>query len=154
MLLGTYYHTLEENGRMSLPKAFRDQQEDWIVTRGLDGCLFLLKPDQFTQELTQITNRTFTSKDTRDLTRLFANEAKEVTTDKTGRVQLPEYLISFAGLSKSVVIVGSVNRLEIWDTQRYHDYLEKLEPQAEALAERFSTYENEKTPASPTRRND
>lgn len=138
MLIGTYYHTLEDTGRVSLPKPFRDEQETWIVTRGLDGCLFLLKPEQFAQELAQITERTFTSKDTRDLARLFANEARQVTADKTGRVQLPEYLTNFAQLSKNVVIVGSVTRLEIWDRDRYHKYVTELEPQAESLAEKFA----------------
>lgn len=152
MLIGTYYHTLEDTGRVSLPKPFRDEQETWIVTRGLDGCLFLLKPEQFTSELQQITNRTFTSKDTRDLTRLFANEAKQVTPDKTGRVQLPEYLIKFAGLSKSVVLVGSLTRIEVWDRDRYHNYLAALEPQAEALAEKFAY--DEKTSTSSAHRND
>lgn len=141
MLIGTYYHTLETNGRVSLPKPFRDEQKNWIVTRGLDGCLFLLKPEQFAQELAEITTRTFTSKDTRDLTRLFANEAKEVTADKTGRVQLPEYLTAFAKLSKNVVLVGSVTRVEIWDRERYHAYLALVEPQAEELAEKFAANE-------------
>lgn len=138
MLLGTHYHTLEDNGRVSLPKTFRAQSSEWIVTRGLDGCLFLLPPEQFAQELKSITTRSFTNKDTRDLTRLFANEAQEVTPDKAGRVQLPEYLIEFAALTKNVVIVGSVTRIEVWDRDRYHSYLKDLEPQAEALAERFT----------------
>lgn len=150
MLVGTYYHTLEDNGRISLPRSFRSKQTDWVVTRGLDGCLFLLSADKFTAELEQITKRSFTNKDTRDLTRLFANEAQEVTPDKTGRVQLPEYLITFAGLTKNVVIVGSVSRIEIWDRDRYHAYISELEPQAEALAERFTDV-NETTPAGSTR---
>lgn len=150
MLIGTYYHTLEENGRVSLPKPFRESQENWIVTRGLDGCLFLLKPEQFEQELATITQRTFTSKDTRDLIRLFANEAQAVTPDKTGRVQLPEYLTTHAHLTKNVVIVGSITRVEIWDRERYHAYLEQLEPQAEALAEKFAN-ERQETPASHAR---
>ncbi len=150
MLVGTYYHTLEDNGRISLPKTFRSKQTDWVVTRGLDGCLFLLEVEKFTQELEQITKRSFTNKDTRDLTRLFANEAQEVTPDKTGRVQLPEYLITFAGLTKNVVIVGSVSRIEIWDRDHYHTYISELEPQAEALAERFTDV-NETTPAGSTR---
>ena len=154
MLIGTYYHTLEDNGRVSLPKPFRTEQTEWIVTRGLDGCLFLLSPEQFKQELSQITTRTFTNKDTRDLTRLFANEAQEVTPDKAGRVQLPEYLTAFAGLKKNVVIVGSINRVEVWDRDKYHDYLKQLEPKAEDLAERFSSYDKQTTSASHARTND
>ena len=138
MLLGKYYHTVEATRRVSLPKQFRTETENWIVTRGLDGCLFLVAADRFAQELAEITRSSFTRKDTRDLARLFANEAAEVSPDKLGRVQLPEYLTTYAGLTKNVVLVGSVTRVEIWDRERYHDYMNALEPQAEVLAERFN----------------
>ena len=138
MLLGKYYHTVEATRRVSLPKQFRTETENWIVTRGLDGCLFLVAADRFAQELAEITRSSFTRKDTRDLARLFANEAAEVSPDKLGRVQLPEYLTTYAGLTKNVVLVGSVTRVEIWDRERYHDYMNALEPQAEVLTERFN----------------
>lgn len=148
MLLGTYYHTLEATRRVSLPKQFRTETEDWIVTRGLDGCLFLIAADKFTSELEQITQRSFTSKDTRDLARLFANAAAPVSPDSHGRVQLPEYLTEFAALEKHVVLVGSVTRVEIWDRDRYHNYMEQLEPQAELLAERFNDTETHTSSAT------
>lgn len=135
MLLGKYYHTLEANGRISLPKSFRTEHEIWIVTRGLDGGLFLFGQEVFEQELNNLNERSFTKKRNRDFVRLLANEAKDVTPDSTGRVQLPEYLIEFAGLTKDVVIVGSLNKVEIWDRDRYHAYLETIEPEAESISE-------------------
>lgn len=141
MLLGTYYHTLEATRRLSLPKQFRNSTETWIVTRGLDGCLFLIPQERFTEELQEIAQRSFTNKDTRDLTRLFANAAAEVSPDAHGRVQLPEYLTQFAALEKHVVLVGSLTRVELWDRDKYHNYMTALEPQAEALAERFNDTE-------------
>ena len=137
MFIGRYYHTLESGGRVSLPKIFRDQETDWIITRGLDGGLFAFRAEQFNQELTKLTQRTFTRKDHRDFARLLANEARHTSVDKNGRVQLPEYLISFANLSKEVVIVGSGTYLEIWDQTRYHQYLDLLETSAEQIAERL-----------------
>lgn len=135
MLLGKYYHTLEANGRISLPKTFRNAQPSWIVTRGLDGGLFLIGEDDFQQELIKLTERSLTKKRNRDFIRLLTNEAKQVIPDATGRVQLPEYLIQFAGLQKDVVIVGSLNKVEIWDRDRYHAYLATVEPEAESIAE-------------------
>ncbi|MFA6814018.1 MAG: division/cell wall cluster transcriptional repressor MraZ [Patescibacteria group bacterium] len=135
MLIGKFYHNLEGNGRISLPKRFRNISKSWIVTRGLDGCLFLLQKENFQNELNKITKLGFSKKANRDLVRLMTNEAKELTPDKNGRINLPDYLIDFAQLKKSLVIVGSLNRLEIWDQERYHQYLDQLESKAEDIAE-------------------
>lgn len=138
MLIGKYYHTMEAAGRVSLPKPFRSFSKHWVVTRGFDGCLFLLPEDHFKEELEKINQRSFTQKDTRDLVRLLANEAVSVDPDALGRVQLPEYLITFAHLQKHVVLVGSVTRVELWGREAYHKYIEQLEPHAEELAEHYA----------------
>lgn len=139
MFLGKYYHTLEANGRISLPKAFREQAPEWIVTRGLDGGLFLFDKTTFARELQQLQERTLTHKQTRDFARLMANEASEVAPDKNGRIQLPEYLTAFAHMTKDIVVIGSVNYVEIWDRDQYHTYVASIEPQAEAIAEALTT---------------
>lgn len=135
MFIGKFYHTLEQQGRLSLPKVFRSQAQDWVITRGLDGCLFLFKQAQFKQEIEKIANSSLTKKHNRDLTRLMTNEACQISADKNGRVNLPNYLIDFANLSKELVIVGSFSRIEIWDRQKYHQYIDDLEKQAEIIAE-------------------
>ncbi len=138
MFIGRYYHTLEENGRVSLPKDFRQLETDWVITRGLDGGLFLFRAENFKQELTQLADKTFTKKKHRDFIRLMANDAKLIQTDRNGRVSLPEYLIEAAGLKKSLVIVGSYSRVEIWGREQYHQYLDQLEANAEEIAESLS----------------
>lgn len=135
MLIGKFYHNLEGNGRISLPKKFRQTSKSWVITRGLDGCLFLLKKENFQNELNKIDEVGFSKKANRDLVRLMTNEATELVADANGRINLPAYLIDYAQLKKSVVIVGSLNRLEIWDQDRYHHYLDQLESQAETIAE-------------------
>jgi MraZ protein len=135
MFIGKYYHHLEKNQRISLPKKFRELAQSWVVTRGLDGCLFLFKPETFQANIENIANRSLTKKANRDLVRLMTNEATELNSDANGRVHLPEYLITFAQLTKDVVIVGSLNRIEIWDQEKYHQYIAQLENQAEAIAE-------------------
>lgn len=135
MLIGKYYHLLESEGRLSLPKKFRSDQEKWIITRGLDGCLFLLKPDRFTEELAKITDYSFNKKANRDLLRLMTNEAAEINSDKLGRIKIPAYLIKYARLKKNLVVVGSYQRVEIWDQDLYHQYIDQLEKTAEDIAE-------------------
>jgi MraZ protein len=141
MYIGKYYHSLEEKGRLSLPKEFRQENNSWVVTRGLDGGLFLFKESDFQVQLQNLLSRTFTKKKNRDFIRLMTNEAKVVTPDKNGRVHLPEYLISFAKLKKNVVLVGSLEKIEIWDRDNYHNYVDSIESQAEEIAEQLE--ENE-----------
>lgn len=135
MLIGKYYHRLEEKGRVSLPKKLRTEEKNWVVTRGLDGCLFMFTTENFETKLAEIANRTFTKKAHRDLIRLMTNEAQELVADNSGRVHLPKYLIEFAHLKKDLVIVGSYSNLEIWDRTTYHDYIDTIEDKAEEIAE-------------------
>lgn len=138
MFLGTYYHSLESHRRITLPKVFRDQATEWVISRGFDGGLLLQPQAQFETELHRITNRSLTDKDTRDITRLLANEAVMVNPDSAGRIQLPEYLTTFANLHDICVIIGSLNYVEIWDRDLYHEYIQNLEPQSEQIAERLA----------------
>ena len=135
MFIGKYYHRLEDKGRLSLPKKFRDQESNWVITRGLDGCLFLLRAKNFEKEIQKISNSSFTKKANRDLVRLMTNEAQELTTDQNGRVNLPNYLIDFASLKKDLVVVGSLDHIEIWDQEKYHHYIDQIENKAEEIAE-------------------
>jgi MraZ protein len=141
MYIGKFYHSLDNKGRLSLPKKFRLGNKEWIVTRGLDGCLFVLKKDDYINNYEKIINRTFTKKDHRDLGRLLANDATEVKADKNGRINLPSNLIEVAKLNKHVVLVGSFNRIEIWDRDNYHKYMDNIEDEMEDIAERIDVNE-------------
>jgi MraZ protein len=135
MFIGKYYYTLEEKGRVSLPTKFRQKSKSWVITRGLDGGLFLFKEDDFQNEVEKLLSRTFTKKANRDFIRLMTNEAQVVTPDKNGRVHLPEYLIEFGKLKKALVLIGSGTRIEIWDQKTYHSYMDSIESEAESIAE-------------------
>jgi MraZ protein len=137
MFIGRFYHTLEANGRLALPKSFREQASQWVVTRGLDGGLFLFRKEDFAKQIEELAERTFTTKTHRDFVRLMVNNAHELEPDSLGRVLLPEYLINLAQLAKQVVVVGSFSYLEVWDQAKYHAYLDQLEPQAESIAEQL-----------------
>lgn len=135
MFIGRHYHKLEDKGRVSLPKKFREIETDWVVTRGLDGGLFVFRKSDFLEKIQEIAERSFTKKRNRDFVRLMVNEAQEITADANGRVSLPDYLIKLANLNKDLVIVGSYSYLEIWDQATYHRYLDEIAKNAETIAE-------------------
>jgi len=136
MFIGTYYHTLEEQGRVSLPKTFREITKDWVVTRGLDGGLFVFPAESFQERLRKVTEtHIFTKKAHRDFVRLMTNEAQTISTDQNGRVNLPNYLIEFSKLKKDLVVVGSLDYVEIWERDSYHQYVDGLEKNAASIAE-------------------
>lgn len=138
MYIGRYYHQLEEKGRVSLPKKFRTN-ESLIVTRGLDGGLYVYPESQWVKTIEELSKQSDTKKKNRDYLRLMTNDAQEVETDKLGRIMIPEYLRNFARLSKQLVIIGSYNKIEIWDVETYHKYLEGIEDQIEEIAESLET---------------
>ena len=135
MFIGTFYHTLEDNARVSLPASFRSLATAWVLTRGLDGGLFLFTESDFASEVAQYSKTSFTKKTNRDFLRYLTNEATSVTPDANGRIRIPERLLNKAHLTKDVVITGSMNRIEIWDRDEYHTYQDALDTKAEEIAE-------------------
>lgn len=134
--IGRYYHALEQKGRLSIPAVFRQILGDSaVITRGLDGCLFLFPYKNWEKISQQAANMPLTKKQSRAWVRLLANNAADVLFDDLGRIMVPEHLRTFGKLAKAVVIVGSLNYVEIWDQETYHHYLKSIENQAEAIAE-------------------
>ena len=137
MFIGRYYHTVEEKGRVSLPKTFREQEKQWVITRGLDGGIFLFPRQKYQEQVQTLSQLGFTKKAHRDVVRLLTNDAEEVEADSLGRIALPEHLRATAQLTKQVVIVGSFERIEIWDVEKYHAYVDTLAEHAEEIAEQI-----------------
>jgi MraZ protein len=128
--IGTYYHTLEEKGRVSVPKTFRTElAHGSVVTRGLDGCLFVFTPDSWSLLLERLSSLPLANKAARDFLRLLTYTAAPVELDKLGRTRLPESLTQLAGIDKDVVFAGALTRVEIWAKDRYHAYLDTLSKQ-------------------------
>lgn len=128
MFIGTYYHTLESQGRVSVPKPFRpDLEHGSVVTHGLDGCLFIFTADSWSLLVDKLQTLPITSKAARDFLRLLTHNAAPVELDKLGRTRLPDNLVKLAGIDKDVVFAGSLTRVEVWAKARYHQYVENLE---------------------------
>lgn len=139
MFIGEYRHTLDDKGRMSVPIKFRAAlSEGAVVTRGLDRSLFLYPKREWEKLAEQLSSLPFGQADTRAFARLMLAGAMEVELDKSGRINVPEYLRNYADLNKKVVVAGLYNRLELWDEESWDEYAAKTEENGNEIAERLT----------------
>ena len=142
MLIGEYHHNLDEKGRLIIPSKFREEiGEKFIVTRGLEGCLFIYSISNWEKIVSKLNSLPFTKKDARTFNRFFMSGATVCEIDKQGRTNLPAPLISYANLEKECTIIGVNDRLEIWTTNKFdsliEDNLETISDISENLFEGF-----------------
>ncbi len=135
MFLGTFYSKLESKSRLLIPKKLRQDENNWIVTLGLEQNLALYKLADFNEETNKIADLKWNQKINRDYLRLFLNLANEVIADNLGRILLPDYLLERGELKKEVVVVGSGKLIEIWDRDNYYRYWQDLEKKRSEIAE-------------------
>ena len=138
MFIGEFHHSLDEKGRLAIPVKFRpDLAQGAVVTRGLDRSLFLYPKSDWEKLAAKIAALPLSQADTRAFARLMLAGAMDVEVDKSGRVTIPEYLREYAALSKSVVVTGLYDRLEIWDEKAWEEYSSKTEGSGNDIAERL-----------------
>jgi MraZ protein len=125
MLIGEYKHNLDEKGRIIIPSKFREEiGEKIILTRGLDGCLFIYSLPNWEKIVSKLNTLPFTKKDARIFNRFFMSGATVCDFDKQGRINLPPSLISCANLEKECTIIGVNDRLELWATNKFDSLIE------------------------------
>lgn len=139
MFIGEYTHTVDEKGRLAIPKKFRDALgHGAVLTRGVDTCLFLYTTEQWKQLADQLATLSFAQANTRAFSRLMLAGAMDVTLDTQGRIMLPEYLRTYGQVTKSVTIAGLYNRLELWDTDLWNAYTKETEAKSAEIAEQMA----------------
>ena len=122
MFMGEYNHTVDTKGRLIVPSKFREQLGDeFVVTKGLDGCLFVYSKSEWENIEEKFRNVPLTTKDARKFARFFFAGAASCEVDKQGRILLPVVLREYAGIEKDVVSVGVFNRVEIWDKDKWQE---------------------------------
>ena len=125
MLIGEYHHNIDEKGRLIIPSKFRDDiVEKFVVTRGLDGCLFVYALKEWESIISKLKTLPFTKKDARTFNRFFMSGATVCEFDKQGRINLSSSLIKYADLKKECTIIGVNDRLEIWATEKFDSLIE------------------------------
>lgn len=119
MFMGEYNHTIDTKGRIIVPSKFREALGDeFVVTGGLDGCLFVYPNDEWMEFIAQLKNLPG-SKEARQLQRYFLAGAASCEVDKQGRILIPNKLRESAALEKDIVFVGVLNKIEIWSKERW-----------------------------------
>ena len=136
MFMGEYHHSIDTKGRLIVPSKFRDTLgEMFIITRGLDQCLFGYPLSEWSIIEEKLKGLPLTKKDARAFTRFFFSGATESELDKQGRINIPAPLLSYAKLEKECVILGVSNRIEIWSKQIWEDYFVESEESFAEIAE-------------------
>lgn len=119
MFMGEYNHTIDAKGRIIVPAKFRDALgEHFVVTVGLDGCLFVYPNEEWQHFVTELRNLPG-NKEARQLQRYFMAGAADCEVDKQGRILIPNNLREQAGLDKDIVFVGVLSKIEIWSKERW-----------------------------------
>ncbi len=136
MFIGEFNYKIDSKKRLAVPAKFRDDLDGKVVvTRGLDGCLFLYTLDEWEKLAEKISSLPLSQANARSFARVMLAGAMELELDSSGRILLPDYLKEYADLEKDVVIAGVYNRMEIWDKDEWEDYKEEAESDVGDVAE-------------------
>ncbi len=135
MFMGEYTHNMDSKGRLIIPSKFREHlSEEFVITRGLDNCLFVYPMHEWSVLEEKLTSLPMTSSNARTFVRFFFSGATETDLDKQGRVSLPVNLREYAKLEKEVVVIGLANRIELWSKEKWDSYLLDAEDSYEEIA--------------------
>lgn len=142
MFLGEYQHSIDDKGRIIIPAKFRDGLgSDFIVTRGLDNCLFVYPREEWSQLEQRLRALPSMAANARAFSRLLFSGASEGEWDKQGRVNLPNHLRDYAKLTKECTIIGVSTRVEIWDKATWEAYSQASEASFGEIAEKLVDFD-------------
>ncbi|MCL2383462.1 MAG: division/cell wall cluster transcriptional repressor MraZ [Oscillospiraceae bacterium] len=139
MLIGEYEHSMDSKGRLIMPaKLKEDIGEKFVITKGLDGCLFIYSQSEWKNFEDKLRTFPLTNKDARALMRFFLAGAMECEIDKQGRFLITSSLREFAELDKEVVIIGVLTKVEIWSKEKWLKYSADENQTADEIAEKMA----------------
>lgn len=140
MFYGEYQHTIDPKGRVIVPSKFReDLGEKFIVTKGLDNCLFVYSSNEWSELESKLKSLPFTDKDVRAFVRFFFAGAAECELDKQGRILIPQNLREYAALEKDIYVIGVSTRVEIWDKSKWDNYSSDDNISPDQIAEKMAS---------------
>lgn len=136
MFIGEYHHSIDDKGRLIIPSKFRDELgEKFIVTRGIENCLFVYSEESWIKIINKLETLPFTKKDARQFIRFFLSGASEAEFDKQGRINISSHLMSYANIQKECIIIGTGDRLEIWSKESWDDFFTSAKDSMSDIAE-------------------
>lgn len=135
MFMGEYHHTIDDKGRLTIPSKIRyELGEEFIITRGLDGCLFIYTKETWNNIIKKYETLP-NVKNARNFMRFFLSGAEANEFDKQGRVNIPSPLIKYAGINKDCVIIGVGNRVEVWSAEKWDSFITENEDSFSEIAD-------------------
>ncbi len=138
MLMGEFSHGMDSKNRIIIPSKLRDGLgETFVMTKGLDSCLYIYPMDEWKTFQGKLKALPLTDKDVRSFVRFMVSGANEMEPDKMGRVLIPQSLLAYAGITGDVVSVGMMDRVEIWSKERWQEYNDS-EMDMDAIAEKMN----------------
>ncbi|MBD8496756.1 MULTISPECIES: division/cell wall cluster transcriptional repressor MraZ [Paenibacillus] len=136
MFMGEYQHSIDDKGRLIIPAKLRDNLgTTFVLTRGLDQCLFVYPMDQWKQLEHKLQALPLMKADARAFTRFFFSGASECEWDKQGRVNIPNHLREYAKLEKECMVIGVQNRVEVWSKEAWEHYVNESAAAFSEIAE-------------------
>ena len=136
MLMGEYHHNIDEKSRLIIPAKFRSELgERFVITKGLDKCLFVYSETEWNKLMQKVSSLQFTKKNVRAFERTFIGGASLIEFDKQGRINITSPLVHYANINKECVIIGVNERLEIWSLEEFNNYMKENEDNLSEMAE-------------------
>ena len=140
MFMGEYHHSIDDKGRIIIPSKFRSELgESFVITRGLDNCLFVYSLVEWNKLVDKLKKLPFTKKNARNFNRFILSGAINTELDKQGRANITSSLIDFANLEKDCVIIGVNDRLEIWSKDNWENFFNENSDKLSDIAEDLFT---------------
>ena len=138
MFIGEYQHALDSKNRMIVPSKLREELGNkFVITKGLDGCLYAYPQDEWKNLEEKMKTLPLTNRDVRSFVRFFFAGACEIEMDKQGRGLIPQNLKEYAGIEKEIVSIGVLTRVEIWSKEKWQEYNDS-NVDFESIAEKMS----------------
>ena len=138
MFFGSFAHTLDEKGRLMIPRKMREELGYKVyIMKGFDGSLSVYNEDRYQKLVDEFSKLSFTQHNNRDYLRLQFASTYEMDVDKLGRVQIPTALLSKFNISKNVIVLGIGDHIEIWDQKKYEEYEASIKDEFENIAEKI-----------------
>ncbi len=142
MFMGEYEHQIDVKGRIIVPAKFRaDLGNQFVLTRGLDQCLFVYPMEEWKILEEKLKKLPLTKKDARSFTRFFFSGAVECEVDKQGRINIPQPLRTYSKLEKECIVIGVSNRVEVWSKELWADYISQSENSFVEISENLMDFD-------------
>ena len=139
MFFGSFAHTLDEKGRLMIPRKMREELGYKVyIMKGFDGSLSIYPESRYQKLVEEFSKLPFNQQKNRDYLRLQFASTYEMDVDKLGRVQLPTALLNKFNISRNVIVLGIADHIEVWDAKKYQEYENGIADKFESIAEEIN----------------